>query len=282
MSIELPIKRLLYEINTPMELPFNHHFPTITLRGAFGYSLLQIVARDEALNRQEQVALCKHLFFPNDISDKSIHTNTARPFVMRGYYTRPDKKSFILEMLLFGDVTTAEALIDHVVENMCTMGLGDNDGICNYIKLGSETVEPERPNLDSGLCIINYQTPTRIKHNRIYLKDEIPFYYLFARFADRLSEIVNVYTSNDFNIDVRELKNSAKNIGMVVNESDYCELGRRSTRTGDWCSLSGFVGSITYTGNLKPFEKVLSYLPWINVGNSTAFGCGWCTLEYSK
>ena len=136
--------------------------------------------------------------------------------------------------------------------------------------------------LYAGICVVNYQTPTRIKQNNVYFKEDIPFYHLFSRLADRLVELIKVYTNTDLRIDLIGLKEQAREIGMIVNEGDYCELSRKSTRTGDRCSLSGFVGSITYTGNLKPFEEILSFLPWVNVGNSTAFGCGWCTLEYSK
>jgi hypothetical protein len=160
------------------------------------------------------------------------------------------------------------------------MGLGYNNEICNYKKLKSEEIIPEKPVLDSGICIVNYKTPTRIKHNQNYFKENIPFYYLFARFADRLSEIINIYSDPDSEPNMEKLKNDAEKIGTIINDGTYYNTKRHSTRTGQWCSLSGFIGSITYTGNLKPFENILSYLPWINVGSSAAFGCGWCTLKY--
>jgi hypothetical protein len=127
---------------------------------------------------------------------------------------------------------------------------------------------------------VNYKTPTRIKHNKNYFKDNIPFYYFFARFAERLREIINIYSDNNFETDIEDLRNHAKNIGTIINDGIYYKTNRHSTRTGKRCSLSGFIGNVTYTGNLKPFETILSYLPWINVGSSAAFGCGWCTLKY--
>ncbi len=277
----LPIKKLIYEINSPVELPFQSRIPITTLRGAFGYSLLQVIARDEAIGQSEKVTICKHLFYSDDISQNSTHINAARPFVMRGGFTRPDNKSFILEMLLFGNAISAEKLVDKIIKNMCKMGLGNQNLVCNCIKLGSEDITPVIPELSSS-CIVNYQTPTRIKQNNKYFKEGIPFSNLFARLADRLEELQNVYTNEGFNIDLSDLKEKSKQIGMIVNEGNFYEATRKSTRTGDDCDLSGFTGSILYTGNLEPFSEILSYLPWINVESSTAFGCGWCTLEYNK
>ena len=269
------------KISCSNELPFQNRIPVTTLRGAFGYSLLQIIARDEAIGQADKVAICKQLFYSNDISDNSTHSNSARPFVMRGGFTRPDNKSFILEMILFGNVVSAEILVDKIVKNMCNMGLGNQNLVCDCIKLGSEDVLPIIPELSSS-CIINFQTPTRIKQKGKYLKESIPFSNLFARLADRLNELTTVYTENQLNIDLVELKNASKQIGMIVNEAEFYEVTRKSTRTGDECDLSGFVGEILYTGNLQPFSEILSYLPWINIGSSTAFGCGWCILEYQK
>lgn len=282
MAIKLPIKRLLYEINAPLELPFQRHFPTVTLRGAFGYSLLQIIARDEAINNQDKVAICKQLFFANDISDKAGHKNSARPFVMRGYYSRPDRKSFILEMLLFGSITTAEILVDNVIKNMCHMGLGNQNMQCDCLKLGSESIIPVIPELSTGSVVINFQTPTRIKSCGKYFEEDIPFRHLFCRLADRLQELIKVFTAHGTELELSELKSYSKEIGMIVNEANYHNISRHSTRTGDECSLSGFTGQILYTGDLQPFAELLAYLPWVNVGSSTAFGCGWCTLEYNR
>ena len=277
----LPIKKLIYEISAHKELPFQDRIPITTLRGAFGYSLLQIIARDEAIGQADKVAICKQLFYSNDISDNATHSNSARPFVMRGGFTRPDNKSFILEMILFGNAISAEVLVDKIIKNMCIMGLGNQNLICDCLKLGGEDITPAIPELSSS-CVINFQTPTRIKQNRKYFQEGIPFPNLFARLADRLKELINVYTESSFDLDLLELKKASKQIGMIVNEGNFYEATRHSTRTGDDCDLSGFVGEVLYTGNLQPFSEFLAYLPWINIGSSTAFGCGWCTLEYNK
>lgn len=281
-KVKLNIKRLLYEINSPQPIPLHAQFPTITLRGAFGYSLIQLVARDQSIGDLKKVDICKHLFFADGISQKSLHHNCARPFVMRGGYSRPDKKSFLLEMLIFGKISQHEPLIDDVIMNMCEMGLGKKNVICRCKKIFSEDILPQIPDLSSGVCLVNFQTPTRIKKQGRYLAEGIPFSNLFSGVASRLGELVNVYGKTKTDLDLEDLKGFAKTVDTQVNCGKYFEVKRCSTRTGDECRLNGFVGSIAYRGVLQPFQEVLSYLPWINVGSSTAFGCGWCTLEYQQ
>ncbi len=282
MKINLAIKRLVYEVNAPFPLPFKEKFPTNTLRGAFGYSLVQVMAREQCIGESGKVDICKQLFFPNGISEKGQHLNSARPFVLREYYTREDKKSFILEMLIFGRIAKSECLIDNIVKNMCEMGLGVESRVCRYLKIHSEDINPVIPDFSSGMCYVNFQTPTRIKKEGKYFETEIPFQNLFLRFADRLKELCNVYSDEPCEFSLSHLIEKSKQVGMVVEDASYHTINRLSTKTGDKCNLSGFTGKILYTGNLQPFAEVLSYLPWINVGSSTAFGCGWCTLEYVK
>lgn len=281
MSI-LPIKKLLYEISTNIPLPLKERFPTSTLRGAFGYSLLQLIAREEALSQEDKVRICKQLFFANDISDKGDNKDSARPFVLRGGFTRPDGKSFILEMIIFGKIAESETLIDNIVSNMCRMGLGNQNIPCDCLKLGSEDVIPEIPDLSAGRCVVRFQTPTRIKVNGKYIRHEIPFQTLFARLSERLKELVNVYTDNHFSLALSELKRHSSSIESTLVEGYFEDISRVSSRTGDLCYLSGFVGEMVYTGDLRSYADFLAFLPWVNVGSSAAFGCGWCTLEYEK
>ena len=278
MSGKLPIKRLLYEISSNRPLPLKRDFPTTTLRGAFGYSLIQIVARDEERNDDEKVEICKRLFFPNGISEKSSHENAARPFVIRGGYTRPDFKSFIMEMLLFGDAIEREELVGNVIANMCRMGLGKEERRCDCLKIHSETIEPDVPDLSLGSCEVEFISPTRIKVQGQYLNDMIPFHVLVARLADRFNELRKIY-GDGADEDFTELKRLSEYVTSDEVDGEIVKASRKSTRTGDVCELTGFVGTMFYQGELKPFEELLSYLPWLNVGSSTAFGCGWCAVR---
>jgi hypothetical protein len=185
-----------------------------------------------------------------------------------------------MEMLLFGDAVEFEQLVDDVIKNMCKMGLGNNNIVCSFCKIYSEMVEPVVPELTSGVCEVEFISPARIKSQGRYLLDMIPFHNLIWRLADRFNELSVVYGDTEEHIDFSALKDFSGEVLSEPVSGGVFRSERKSTRTGDICSLSGFTGTMLYQGDLEPFEDLLSYLPWIGVGNSTAFGCGWCRLNY--
>jgi len=278
----LPIKRLVYEISSNRSLPLHDKLPTVTFRGAFGYSLFQILSRDFTIpSMQKKAEVYQNLFYPEGIDNNSMNKNPGRPFVLRGDYTRLDRKSFIMEMMLFGRCIDAEILLDTVINNMCEMGVGNQNMRCRCVKLYSEILELAKPVLDNGNVCVNMQTPTRIKSNKVYLTDSLPFYNLIARLQARIKDLVSTYTSNEPPECDFELLELAKKIVSIPAGLEYFRTKRTSSRTDMDCNLSGLTGSMHYSGNLKPFEEILSYLPWVHIGSSTAFGCGWCTIKYS-
>ena len=280
---KLPIKRLVYEINAPVKLPLHGFIPTVTFRGAFGHSLLQLLAREQSISSVEDKAkIYQQLMHPEGLETKSHNATPPRPFVMRGYHTRPDLKSFILEVLLFGKVGESSELIDNVIVNMAEMGLGHQNIVCKALKIHSEEVDLVVPSLDQGAIALNMQTPTRIKHNGKYLRDGFSFERLIKGLHFRLAELVRTYTDFELGDLSEAFIQKAQQIGSMDLESiEYIETKRTSTRTKQECSLSGMIGKQLYMGDLKPFEELLAYLPWIHIGSSAAFGCGWCTLEFN-
>ena len=284
MNITLPIKRILYEISSNAPLPLHGYLPTVTFRGAFGYSLFQILSRDLTIpSYREKAKIYQNLFYPEGTENNSSNNNPGRPFVIRGDFTRPDRKSFIIEMMLFGKCTDAEQLIDNVVKNMCKMGIGKQNTVCNSAKIYSEMLNLGKPSFDNGTVKLNMYTPTRIKADKKYLTEELPFYNLIARLQGRIKELTSTYTDNTvFSIPDFEMLEAAKKIESIPVDIEYFRGKRTSSRTDMDCNLSGLTGSMLYAGNLKPFEEILSYLPWVHIGSSTAFGCGWCTVEYQS
>ena len=100
---ELRIKQLRYEFSYPGKIVLHPVVPTITLRGAFGYALAQVIARNAHIPViADQVELYRRIFMPiNNVGAySSRNLDLARPFVLRGFYSRADKRSFILEVNL--------------------------------------------------------------------------------------------------------------------------------------------------------------------------------------
>ena len=67
--MELRLKKLVYELSSTQVLKLHRDLPTITLRGAFGYSLLQVLARDEQDSTLRQRAdIYKNCVSPEDLA----------------------------------------------------------------------------------------------------------------------------------------------------------------------------------------------------------------------
>ena len=278
------IKALYYEFSSAHDLGLHQEIPTITFRGAFGYALAQVVAREACLPKLEsQVAVYRRFFMPqNDGSENSRNHDLARPFVIRGFYSRPDRRCFLLEILLFGKACEHETFFDRVVEVMSYMGIGKYKRICHFEKLNSRALEIPEMEVTDRLAV-HFMTPcSRLKHDGRLYEDHIPFNALMPRLVDRLIELDNLYGDRSFAAEwnIAEMKkNSCLIAGSVENGGKYAAR-RRSGRTKQEMSLSGFLGTMLYEGDFRPFLEPLRYLPYVNIGRFNVFGCGWCTLEF--
>ena len=134
---KLKIRQIRYEFTCPQSLMLHHELPSITIRGAFGYALAQVIARRAGIPElEDQVVLYKEFFMPqNDGTMNSHDRELARPFVLRGSFTRPDRRSFIIEAILFGIATEYESVFDEVFRTMAKMGLGPRNHVCDMEKI---------------------------------------------------------------------------------------------------------------------------------------------------
>ena len=282
---DLSIRKLRYEFTYPGEIFLHHDIPTITFRGAFGYALAQVIAREAHIPEfSESLILYKNLFMPENTGDKnSRNYNLARPFILRGWYTRPDKRSFLLDAHLFGCTVDYETFFDHVMEAIALTGIGPRHQVCSMQKIHSSLLEIPDPEPEEYLYV-KYITPcSRLTSEGITFLDEIPFYALFARLLDRLQELDSLYGTGSLVpdlLDARCLKQAAKTVMWKKISGGVYQANRTSGRTHQTMKLDGFKGEMAYYGDFTPFRPYLKYLPYINLGHFNVFGCGWCNAEF--
>ena len=284
---KLKIRQIRYEFTCPQPLMLHHELPSITIRGAFGYALAQVIARQAGIPElEDQVALYKEFFMPqNDGTANSHDRELARPFVLRGSFTRPDRRSFIIEVLLFGIATEYEALFDEVFRTMAKMGLGLRNQVCDIEKIMSRILQLPDPE-QYPFLLVTFLTPcARLKSQNVVFRDELPFHVLCARLIDRVEELNRLYGDgipfHSFE-EIGELKKAAQEVLYKKLSGEMYEVNRISGRTGDSMKLDGFLGTMEYHGDFTPFREYLRYLPFINLGRFNVFGCGWCRIEYSE
>lgn len=280
------IQKLRYELSATEPIGMHDVVPTVTLRGAFGYAIAQLIARyDGIAHMAEKVRVYREVFMPErQDTQATIHRDIPRPFLLRGTYSRPDRRSFLLEVILWGSAIALESFIDQVVELVGTMGIGRNNICCHCQKIVSEPVATDFP---AGVCQleVDFLSPVvRLACDGQPVRDSVPFYALFARFLDRFSEIDRVYGEGQGvpADEAYELKQWARSVRSRVIALERVATQRRSTRTKQIMELKGFVGRMEYQGDFDPTQKYLGYLPWIHVGHCSTFGCGWTTLRCSS
>jgi hypothetical protein len=123
---------------------------------------------------------------------------------------------------------------------------------------------------------IRFLTPTTLKMEGEMVT--VPqFHALIKRLRDRINALSSFYCGGALNLDFKELGAQAEKVKEVAVRSRWIDRGRR-TRKGERQDLSGFVGEVTYRGELAPFLPLLVLGEYVHVGKNAAFGNGWYRL----
>jgi len=126
---------------------------------------------------------------------------------------------------------------------------------------------------------VHFLTPTTLKAEGEVVA--VPqFHHLVKRLRDRVNALAYFYCGKGLDLDFKELGERAEKVREVSVRSQWVERSRRTRRefTQD---LSGFVGEVTYRGDLEPFLALLLPGEYVHVGKNAAFGNGWYRLAIS-
>lgn len=283
----LTLLRAAYELSADRPLPLHPVLPTSTVRGAFGYALAQVIGREESLPAfSDRLRIFREIFSPLAAEGGQVDAmgrrQSARPYVLRGRFTRPDRRAFIVEFILMGQAAEFEGLLDQTMDVLAVMGLGPGGAVsCRLHKCGSERITPDLPEALTDEMMVDFLTPTRLSGGGVKIWGEgVPFSVLIARGLDRLRDLATHYGDgwpHETEADIA-LKEASRDIPSLLVEGGLMEASRKSQRTHQEVSMSGFVGKMLYRGGFAPFRDILAYLPWIHVGRGAVYGCG--QIEY--
>lgn len=125
---------------------------------------------------------------------------------------------------------------------------------------------------------LRFFTPTQINHQGT-LQQRPHFSHLIARLLERLEAITYHYTDLGHNRDWSEIYQSlterATYIKPELDNTRWIQVKGGSRRANRLQDLSGFVGEVSFAGNIRPF---LPYLLWgqaTHIGKNTVKGNGW-------
>jgi hypothetical protein len=298
----------------PLEMPAGNKGSTI--RGGFGTAFRRLVCVD--LNLDCATCELRYTypytrvfnpFVPPEAERLSKNQNLPRPFIVKPplEWTTAYRPG---EPLVFDFVAIGEAIhylpyfivafrelgaggfgVNHTRCELSSIAALSSAGEVTAVYEGKEgIVRPPQDNLtwqalsargtifsDRREITLRFLTPTTLK-----VEGEVvtvpQFHVLIKRLRDRINALSYFYCGGALDVDFKELGAQAENVKEVAVRSRWIDRGRR-TRRGERQDLSGFVGEVTYRGELAPFLPLLVLGEYVHVGKNAAFGNGWYRLE---
>lgn len=245
----------------------------------------------------------------NRLHDKTVDLKLPHPFIIeppldeRQIYKTGDKLGF--DLILVGK---AIDYIPHVIlafEELGKNGIGKNkeknrsdgkyklDEVINTCCVNDSIIYDGKSHIinDSGVIdsadffntsyesgcskiTLRFLTPTRIKYNGNFI-DDLNFEILMRNLLRRLSWLAEIHSDEKWDMDWKGIISRAKE-GVRTVHSDLCwhDWERYSNRQKKKLKMGGFMGSITFEGDLDEFLPFLRLGEYLHVGKGTVYGLG--------
>ncbi len=272
------------------------------LRGAFLNALISFKFNDYVV----------HELIKRETADAPRGKLPVRPFAIQpplanteqGFFLRTGER-FSFNISLFGDVAQLFPYVIQSVAKMGEQGVGYGRGTFTLKNvhavnpLTHETqslLEDGRIREAPGIPVTNEQVKVHAsamptEHLRLRFLtplqlvqagksiSEPRFDVLIARLIDRCQAIAENYTATEYSGLWREvyldLVERAKHVVLADFDAKWLTLRSGSRRTNTTTSMSGLLGTATYTGALSPFNFWLLWGQSTQVGKNTTKGNGW-------
>lgn len=127
---------------------------------------------------------------------------------------------------------------------------------------------------DNGKRItFRFLTPTLLKADgKIVERPE--FHHVIKRLRDRINALAHFYCDDTLKVDFKTFGERAERIRTVSSKIRWEDRDRRSWKTGLSHDMGGFVGEVTYEGDLEEFLPLLILGQYTHVGKYAVWGNG--------
>ncbi|HWP56689.1 MAG TPA: CRISPR system precrRNA processing endoribonuclease RAMP protein Cas6 [Candidatus Acidoferrales bacterium] len=127
---------------------------------------------------------------------------------------------------------------------------------------------------DARRVTLRFLTPTMIKTGGVFVRRP-DFGTVFKRLRDRINALSYFYCGKGLQINFKVFGEQAERIKTVSDFTRWVESARYSRRREVAHDLSGFVGDVSFEGELAPFLPFLRLGEYLHVGKNAVFGNGW-------
>ncbi|MGB9714992.1 MAG: CRISPR system precrRNA processing endoribonuclease RAMP protein Cas6 [Thermodesulfovibrionales bacterium] len=128
---------------------------------------------------------------------------------------------------------------------------------------------------------LKFLTPTRIRYNPSGEKGKskvvrVPeFHHIIRRLRDRVNALSSTYCGGPIDVDFKGIAERAMKIKTREVNLKWLDIKRKSRTQPVYHDQSGFIGDITFEGDLKEFLPLIVLGEYVHVGEDVVFGNGW-------
>lgn len=120
---------------------------------------------------------------------------------------------------------------------------------------------------------LRFLTPARIKYNGKLLSDA-NFEIVIRNLLRRLSSLAEVHCGEKWELDWKGLIERTKEIKTVHSDLVWKDWERYSQRQDKKLKMGGFLGEITFEGDMNEFMPFIKLGEYLHIGKGTVFGLG--------
>ena len=131
--------------------------------------------------------------------------------------------------------------------------------------------------LPSDVITLIFKTPSRIIE-RGKLERRPTFRPLIQRLHGRLRALTGEFSDHPWEFDFREVMAQAEAVQVVEDHTRWEDLDSYSTRLRRATPRGGFIGRVTFAGDLEPFLPWLVWGEVVHVGKDAVKGNGWMRI----
>jgi CRISPR-associated endoribonuclease Cas6 len=284
-----------------------------TLRGAFGHAFKKVVCTLRTKECRECIlkerCVYSYVFETPPTADTTMmrkYPAAPHPFVIlppvedTRVYRKGENFAFILTLIgkateyipyfiytfnELGNMGIGKVRGKYELKRICTFNNGSNDE-CTEVYRGDGTIQKAAyqvinweevadsvKGLNKHEITLMFKTPTRIKYQEDLVLD-LEFHILIRSLLRRISALSYFHCGGELNVDFRGIIHDAEKVETKKRSLAWQDWERYSNRQETKMKMGGFVGEITFQGDLEQFLPFITLGEYIHVGKGTSFGLG--------
>lgn len=166
------------------------------------------------------------------------------------------------------------AAIDPLTDEETTIYAGGGDLVAGQgPSLSSPGLAGRAATLPTDRLTLRFLTPTRVKYQDRYTAQP-DFHVIIRSLLRRISSLVYFHCGQLWETDFRSIITAAEAVETAEMAVEWIDWERYSGRQKRRMNLGGFVGEMTYQGDLAGFRSLLVLGELVHVGKATVFGNG--------